>query len=74
VRTAPGFPAAEGYEENPEIVHNIQAASEYTRTLRAPTYALMFPNHASRDEAFLPLVVVILVNLAMTGLSFTGSP
>jgi hypothetical protein len=37
--------------KNPEIVHNIQAASEYTRTLRAPTYALMFPNHASRDEA-----------------------
>jgi hypothetical protein len=36
---------------HPEIVHNIRAASDYTRTLRAPRFADMFPDHAPREQS-----------------------
>lgn len=35
---------------HPEIAHNIRAASDYTRTLRAPRFAQMFPDHAPRNQ------------------------
>ena len=34
---------------HPEIAHNIRAASDYSRTLRAPRYREMYPQHAPQD-------------------------
>ncbi|UWU83189.1 hypothetical protein N2605_27105 [Bradyrhizobium yuanmingense] len=36
---------------NPEVVHNIRAASDYTRALRAPSFAQMFPDHVPGDQS-----------------------